>query len=119
LEETGQSVVLEHNRRLCSQIIDQAVRMDWNLLTPIEEEERGGSLMFELPSTVDIDDLISEIERDCISVDVRGRILRISPGYTTTESAVSQLCAHLKRVFDPSDHLPLKMGDQHLPAADK
>jgi selenocysteine lyase/cysteine desulfurase len=102
LAETGQSVVLEHNRRLCSQIIDQAVRMDWNLLTPIAEEERGGSLMFELPSNVDIYGLMSEFERDCISVDVRGQILRMSPGYTTTESAVSQLCAHLKRVFNPA-----------------
>ena len=76
--------------------------MDWNLLTPIEEEERGGSLMFELPSNVDTDGLMSEFERDCISVDLRGRILRMSPGYTTTENAVSQLCAHLKRVFNPA-----------------
>ena len=73
--------------------------MDWNLLTPIEEEERGGSLMFELPSNVDINSLMSKFERDCISVDVRGRILRISQVYTTTENAVSQLCAHLERVF--------------------
>ena len=104
LEDTGQHVALEHNRRLCSQIIDQAVRMDWNLLTPIEEEKRGGSLMFGLSPNVDIDGLISELERDYIAVDFRGRILRISPGYTTTEVAVNQLCAHLKRVFSPAKH---------------
>ncbi len=110
LADTGLSVVLEHNRRLCSQIINQAVNLGWNLLTPIEEEKRGGSLMFELPSKVDIDVLLGELERDCIAVDVRGRILRMSPGYTTTEQAVNQLCIHLKSVFSHTEHGSVESG---------
>lgn len=99
LADTGQNRILAHNRRLCADIIVHAIERGWNLLTPVEENARGGSLMFELPSRVDSEHLLCQLTSKQLYADVRGRILRLSPGYTTTEQAVGQLCRTLENYF--------------------
>jgi kynureninase len=89
---------LAHNRRLSAHIIEGADRLRLPLVSPRTESERGGSVMLRLPVEADPHGVVRELLRCGVQCDVRGDILRLSPGETTTEEGVWRLLEGLHGV---------------------
>lgn len=85
----------EHNLRLSHQILSICEAKDYRVLSPLSDSERGGSVMVQLPISVDPIKLEVALAKEGILVDTRGRILRMSPGVLTTESALNSLAVLL------------------------
>ena len=80
-----------HNLNLCHQIIEMVDRLEYRLLSPREDQARGGSIMAELPRHADAGQVISMLASQRVSVDARGRTLRMSPGASTTSGGIERL----------------------------
>lgn len=87
---------LAHNRRLASRIIAAADAIGLPLVSPREEERRGGSVMLRLPPSADTRAVIANLRAVGVYADCRGSTLRLSPGDLTTDAGVDQLFAQLK-----------------------
>ncbi|MGC1503855.1 MAG: aminotransferase class V-fold PLP-dependent enzyme [Sulfitobacter sp.] len=92
----GQEGLLAHNRVLTAAILDSARQLGLQVATPLDPEQRGGSVMLELPAHVDPMSLVNGLRARQLHVDARGRILRLSPGNMTTPEHVEQLFTALK-----------------------
>lgn len=99
LEETGVAPLRAHNLSLTAKIIAHAQSRDWTILTPLDPERRGGSLMIQLPASVGGPALVDELRTRQIYCDVRGTTLRLSPGAVTTEAGVTRLCNALDELI--------------------
>lgn len=97
--QQNQSERLAHNRRLGAKIIAAADAMGLSLVSPREEQRRGGSVMLRLPAAVDPRATISQLRENGLYADCRGTTLRLSPGDLTTEAGVDQLFEQLRRVL--------------------
>jgi kynureninase len=80
-----------HNLNLCQQIIEMVDRLGYRLLSPRDDQARGGSIMAELPRHADAGQVISMLASQRVSVDARGRTLRMSPGASTTSGGIERL----------------------------
>ncbi|KLU26203.1 aminotransferase V [Caballeronia mineralivorans PML1(12)] len=80
-----------HNLNLCHQIIEMVDRLEYRLLSPRDDQARGGSIMAELPRHADAGQVISMLASQRVSVDARGRTLRMSPGASTTSGGIERL----------------------------
>ncbi len=89
----GQGGLLEHNRVLTAAVIERADAAGLTLASPREAEQRGGSVMVQLPAGSDAGRVVDTLRERHIHVDARGQILRISPG------AVTEM-RHVDRLFD-------------------
>jgi len=83
--------MLAHNRRLTALLIDGCDTLGLMLASPRDDTERGGSLMVRLDQDVVVDDLMAGLKARNIFADVRGPVLRLSPGVVTTEQHVERL----------------------------
>jgi kynureninase len=95
LEETGIPGLRAHNLKLSEMLISKALEKGWTIISPLDAEKRGGSIMLELPEHVDGAALVAQLRASHIYCDVRGRTLRLSPGAVTTQDGVEDLCNHL------------------------
>ncbi|MET3927407.1 aminotransferase class V-fold PLP-dependent enzyme [Devosia sp. 2618] len=86
------------NRAMTSLLVEAADEFRIPLASPRNPEERGGSIMLTLPEEIDPPSLISALRKKAVYADVRGRILRLSPGNITTPDGVSRLADQLKAV---------------------
>ncbi len=87
-EKTGIEAIRAHNLALTSRLIGAATEQGWDLLTPVEPERRGGSVMIRLPGEIEPADLLAAMARRGIMADNRGQIVRFSPGAVTSEAAM-------------------------------
>lgn len=94
---TGIDAVRAHNLVLTERIIERALGNGWSVASPIDERERGGSVMLTLPDGVDAQRLISELRGEKLYCDARGSTLRLSPGIVTCDNAVEALFSGLER----------------------
>lgn len=92
----GQGDLLAQNRELTTQIMMHATAMGLTLASPSEEQQRGGSVMVQLPASVDPVHVVDDLRKRRVHVDARGPILRLSPGAVTTPDGVEQLFEGLK-----------------------
>jgi kynureninase len=83
--------VRTHNLALSHQLIAIVDRLGYRLLSPRADEMRGGSIMAEVPRHLDVQQLIATLASERVSVDARGRTLRMSPGTSTTASGIERL----------------------------
>lgn len=93
------AAILGHNRRLCDILISGVGELGLNLITPREEEARGGSLMFDLGSEELASRALDDLRLSGFSADIRGSSLRLSPGIQTTEEASLELVARLGKIL--------------------
>lgn len=91
--------ILDHNRSLCRILIDAADAIGLSMLTPRAEENRGGSLMFDLGSPETAAATLSRLNAAGFSADTRGATLRLSPGIQTTQDATRDLADVLTAVL--------------------
>lgn len=85
------AALLAHNRRLVEAVVDGCVALGLELTSPENAEERGGSVMFRLPSGVYPAATIGALRDEEVFADCRGTTLRLSPGNVTTTEGVGRL----------------------------
>lgn len=83
--------LLHHNRLLCDVLIEGIDHMELPLLSPRNAQSRGGSLMVDLASQETAFETLGILNAAGFSADIRGAVLRLSPGYQTTEDATREL----------------------------
>lgn len=91
LEEKGIAPLREHNLSLSAKIIAHAQSRNWTVLSPLDPEQRGGSVMLQLPEGLGGTEIVDALRSRGIYCDVRGTTLRLSPGAVTTEAGVTEL----------------------------
>jgi len=85
-----------HNRRLVDAVIEGCVGLGLELVSPANAEERGGSVMFCLPSSSDPAAVVTGLREQGAFTDSRGTTLRVSPGNVTTPQGVDRLLQSLR-----------------------
>jgi len=94
--QQNQSERLAHNRRLAARIIAAADAMGIPLVSPRDEQRRGGSVMLRMPASVDTRAIINDLRTVGVYADCRGSTLRLSPGDLTTDAGVDRLAEKLR-----------------------
>lgn len=91
VEETGINTIAAQNRAATQRLIAIAQENDWKLASPLDPQERGGSVMMTLPAHVVPAEIIAGLRERALYADARGTTLRLSPGTVTTPDALSAL----------------------------
>jgi len=89
------TAMLAQNRRLTARVIEAIDDLGLELVTPRAEGARGGSVMLRLPETRPGAKVVDALRQDGISIDGRSQILRVSPGFVTTDDGVTALISAL------------------------
>jgi kynureninase len=97
---TGVAQIQARNRVLCRAIIAEAQARGWTLASPLDDNERGGSIMLTLPQGVQAPALVADLRAQQLYCDARGQTLRLSPGVVTSDEAVGSLCATIGRTIE-------------------
>ncbi|PBB80417.1 aminotransferase [Mesorhizobium sp. WSM3879] len=95
VEQTGIDVIRAQNAGLVERIIGAALENGWEVRSPLDASERGGSVMLGLPQGTEPAKIIAALRDERLYCDARGTTLRLSPGMVTTETAVDALIAQL------------------------
>lgn len=95
------AALLRHNRDLSAGLLRAADERSFALLSPRADEERGGSIMLEMPGHLQPDDVLSALRSQGLFADCRGRTLRLSPGAMTSAAATQSLIGVLADLAPP------------------
>ena len=95
LAETGIGAVRARNRILGERIIGHARERGWAIASPLDAEERGGSVMITVPHGTDAGSVVAALRSRQLYCDARGATLRLSPGTVTSDDDVNALRAAL------------------------
>lgn len=79
------------NVELGSRLMAAGQAGGWDIVTPPEPEQRGGSVMLRLPEMVNPGDVLEAFRAHNCTADSRGQIIRISPGAVTTVEGVDTM----------------------------
>jgi kynureninase len=99
VRKTGIEAIRAQNLALARRIIERALENGWSAASPLDESNRGGSVMLSLPEGADVGHVISSLRGERLCCDARGSTLRLSPGPVTDEGSVEALCAALERLI--------------------
>lgn len=91
-----QQAILAHNRRLSTRIIEGISEMGLPFASPLEEAQRGGSVMVRLPDNMPAQEVLARFRSLGIAADARSQTLRLSPGVMTTAHGVEALLGALR-----------------------
>jgi selenocysteine lyase/cysteine desulfurase len=93
------TTLLAHNRRLIEVLLDAGAALDLPLASPRRADERGGSIMFRLPSDASAERVVGQLRQQAVFADRRGATLRLSPGNVTTMDGVQRLVPTLQQAL--------------------
>jgi len=79
------------NLSCTTKILQIAGELGLTLASPIEEAQRGASVMLKLSGTAQASDALANLKEEGIYADTRGDLLRLSPGILTSENTVTTL----------------------------
>lgn len=85
----------EHNLALAKRLIALCDEKGYALRSPRDDEQRGGSVMAELPAHIEAGALETVLAANGVLVDTRGQTLRLSPGVLTQPAVIDSLSALL------------------------
>jgi kynureninase len=88
-----------HNRSLVEAVLEGCVGLGLELASPKSAEERGGSVMFRLPSSADPAAVVAGLREQDVFMDCRGTTLRVSPGNVTSTDGVHRLIRALRATW--------------------
>lgn len=97
LKATGPEVIRARNLRLCHKLIDIADGHGLVVVSPRNDERRGGTVVVEMPDGLDPAALQRDLMRSGIVCDTRSNRMRWSPGHITAEDALDVLDRTLAR----------------------
>ncbi|MEM5440007.1 aminotransferase class V-fold PLP-dependent enzyme [Paraburkholderia diazotrophica] len=86
-----------HNLALCHELIALVDDKGYRLLSPRADDERGASIMAEVPAHLDAAKIVVQLKDAGLFVDSRSRTLRLSPGICTTRAGLDRLARCLPR----------------------
>jgi kynureninase len=93
VNEIGVPAIREKSLRLTRRLMDAARSRGWRLNTPDRDDERGGSVVVDVPQAGQV---TSELLRRQIIVDYRpGAGIRLAPHFYSTEADIDQAVAAL------------------------
>ncbi|WP_059411934.1 aminotransferase class V-fold PLP-dependent enzyme [Cupriavidus basilensis] len=81
----------DRNLRLCHALMTVLENKGFRLCSPREDHRRGGSVMAEVPTHLEPGPLPAQLEDAGLFTDVRGRVMRFSPGVLTHDSVIDRL----------------------------
>jgi hypothetical protein len=84
---------------MTGRIVGCALDNGWVVRSPLEPDERGGSVMLTLPQGVDPVKTVSALRSERLYCDARGATLRLSPGMVTSDDAVGALLQRLQQLI--------------------
>jgi kynureninase len=97
--ETGIDAIRAQNAVLVGRIIGAALDSGWEVRSPLNAGERGGSVMLGLPRGAEPAAIVSSLRVDRLYCDARGATLRLSPGMVTSDEAVDALITRLQQLI--------------------
>ncbi len=83
--------LLAHNRALSKMILDAVGNSQLSLVSPKEDEHRGGSIMVKFADVARATKFLDGLRTLDLNADCRGATLRLSPGIVTSTAATAQL----------------------------
>ncbi len=100
IEEAGIENIRVHNRHLTRVVIERADTVGLEVLSPRDDEMRGGLVRVRIPGGVEKakEALHRLFDRDVV-VDQRGDALRISPHFFNTEEEVNHCFDELRKIL--------------------
>ena len=87
IEEIGPAAIGTESRRRTERMVAFALERGWRLASPVNPQERGGSVMIGVP---DPGRLEEELARRRVFVDWRPGVIRISPHFFNTDDEVEE-----------------------------
>ena len=94
--EIGVPAIREKSLRLTRRLIDAATQRGWRLNTPDRDEERGGSVVIDVPGA---DSVTEELLRRQIIVDYRpGAGIRLAPHFYSNEADIDQAVSAMDEI---------------------
>ncbi len=91
LMRQDRAALLAHNRSLSARILEGVDRIGLPLVSPRDEEARGGSIMVAMPGSVPAGGVVTAFREAGIAADARGQTLRLSPGAMTRGAGVDRM----------------------------
>ena len=91
VERTGVDAITAQNRQSTERLVAIAQENGWTLASPLNPQERGGSVMITLPDHAVPSDIVAGLRKRALYADARGTTLRLSPGMVTTQDDVNAL----------------------------
>jgi kynureninase len=89
--EIGVAAIRERSLALTRRLMDAATRQGWRLNTPRRDDERGGSVVIDVPDGARVTD---ELLRQNVIVDYRPNAgIRVAPHFYTTEADIDRAVA--------------------------
>jgi kynureninase len=99
--EIGVPAIREKSLRLTRRLIDAAKQRGWRLNTPDRDEERGGSVVIDVPGA---DAVTEELLRRQIIVDYRpGAGIRLAPHFYSNEADIDQAVSAIDEITAASN----------------
>jgi kynureninase len=96
VNEVGVAAIREKSLRLTRRLIDHAQARGWRINTPLEDSERGGTVILDVP---DGERAAQELIRHEVIVDYRpGAGIRIAPHFYNTEQEIDHAMATLDAI---------------------
>jgi len=89
---------LDKNRAFCDVIIAAADDAGFELASPRDPAQRGGSLMMKLPEDIDPQTVLQDLRTRSVFADARGALLRCSPGFVTTQAGIDRFTEALSGI---------------------
>ncbi len=78
------------NLRLVDRIIARADQLGLPLHSPRDGAQRGGSMMLRMPNKPEAASAVGALGIEGYSIDFRGPLIRLSPGYVTNEDSIDE-----------------------------
>lgn len=95
--------IAAHNRKLTGLLQEGLEDIGLVLASPTNPDERGGSLMVNLPDSLPAAEVVAALREQAIFMDNRSQILRMSPGVLTTEDGVVRTLKALRDIVQPAE----------------
>ena len=100
IEEVGVENIRARNQELTQGIIERADELDLAVLTPRQDDRRGGLVRVQVPGgRVGAERVLHELFQRDVVLDVRGDALRISPHFFNDESDLDRCFEQLQVVL--------------------
>lgn len=94
----GVPAIRERSLALTRRIIDAAVARGWRLNTPIEDSNRGGTMILDVPNA---GEAAEELIRRRVIVDYRpGAGIRVAPHFYNTEQEIDRAMTTLETILE-------------------
>jgi selenocysteine lyase/cysteine desulfurase len=92
--EIGVEKIYDHNMRLTQEIVDRALDLDYELLTPADKKKRGSIVNFKVDGAIE---KVSKMQNDGFILDARAGGIRVSPHFYNNTEDVDKLFDYLTK----------------------